>query len=80
LVDHLADLYAFYGEYTGVRMARKHISWYTKGLIGSASFRHRMNQLESTQQQLDAVNAFFAQLLDHAPRLTYELQATELAA
>jgi len=80
LVDHLADLYGFYGEYTGVRMARKHISWYTKGLIGSASFRHRMNQLESTQQQLDAVNAFFAQLLDHAPRLTYELQATELAA
>ncbi|MBT9612509.1 MAG: tRNA dihydrouridine synthase DusB [Burkholderiales bacterium] len=80
LVDHLADLYGFYGEYTGVRMARKHISWYTKGLIGSASFRHRMNQLESTQQQLDAVNAFFAQLLDYAPRLTYELQATELAA
>ena len=80
LVDHLADLYAFYGEYTGVRMARKHISWYTRGLIGSAGFRHRMNQLESTQEQLDAVNFFFAQLLQCAPRLTYEAQETELAA
>jgi tRNA-dihydrouridine synthase B len=36
---HLEDLYAFYGEHTGVRVARKHISWYTKGLAGSAAFR-----------------------------------------
>lgn len=84
LLQHLADLYQFYGEYSGVRMARKHISWYTKGLTGSASFRHRMNQLETTQQQLDAVNAFFSQLLAHAPHLTYEAlnenTQTELAA
>ena len=84
LVQHLADLYQFYGEYSGVRMARKHISWYTKGLTGSASFRHRMNQLETTQQQLDAVHAFFLQLLTHAPHLTYEAlnenTKTELAA
>jgi tRNA-dihydrouridine synthase B len=80
LVDHLADLYGFYGEYSGVRMARKHISWYTRGLTGSASFRHRMNQLESTQEQLDAVNVFFAQLSACAPRLTYEAPETELAA
>ena len=72
LLDHLADLYRFYGEYSGVRMARKHISWYTKGLTGSASFRHRMNQLETTQEQLDAVNDFFLQLLARAPHLTYE--------
>ena len=70
---HLADLYRFYGEYSGVRMARKHISWYTKGLTGSASFRHRMNQLETTQTQLEAVNVFFAQLLAHAPHLTYDV-------
>ena len=84
LLQHLADLYQFYGEYSGVRMARKHISWYTKGLTGSASFRHRMNQLETTQQQLDAVNTFFSQLLAHAPHLTYEAlnedTKTELAA
>ena len=82
LLDHLADIYCFYGEHSGVRMARKHISWYTKGLAGSAGFRHRMNQLETTQEQLDAVNGFFAQLMLRAPHLTYEAQgeATELAA
>jgi tRNA-dihydrouridine synthase B len=56
---HLADLYDFYGEYTGVRMARKHISWYTRGLAGSAAFRHGMNQLETRQEQADAVERFF---------------------
>ena len=80
LVGHLADLYHFYGEYSGLRMARKHISWYTKGLVGSASFRHRMNQIESVDEQLDAVQGFFAQLLQCAPRLTYEQAPASLAA
>jgi tRNA-dihydrouridine synthase B len=40
LLAHLEDLYLFYGTETGVRVARKHISWYTKGLVGSAAFRH----------------------------------------
>ena len=77
LVAHLDDLYGFYGEYTGVRVARKHISWYTKGLAGSAAFRHGMNQLESRREQLAAVDAFFAQLAGRGQRLTY---AEELAA
>ena len=47
LVQHLNELYSFYGEHTGVRVARKHISWYTKGLAGSAAFRHAMNQLQT---------------------------------
>ena len=47
LIKHLNELYNFYGEYSGVRIARKHISWYTKGLVGSAVFRHAMNQLQS---------------------------------
>src|SRR5204863_437069 len=47
LLAHLHELYAFYGTETGVKVARKHISWYTKGLAGSASFRHHMNQLET---------------------------------
>jgi tRNA-dihydrouridine synthase B len=77
LVAHLEDLYAFYGEHTGVRVARKHISWYTKGLAGSAAFRHAMNQLETRGEQLAAVNDFFAQLASRGRRLTY---AEELAA
>ena len=78
LIDHLHDLYNFYGEYSGVRIARKHISWYTKGLAGSASFRHAMNQLQSTQEQLDAVNCFFAELAVQGHRLMY--LGEELAA
>src|SRR3546814_883513 len=44
MLEHLYDLYDFYGDLTGMRVARKHISWYTKGLTGSANFRHQMNQ------------------------------------
>ncbi len=71
LIAHLNDLYEFYGEYTGVRVARKHISWYTKGLAGSAAFRHAMNQLETSVEQLAAVNEFFAQLAE--PRAAPDL-------
>ncbi|MBI2294849.1 MAG: tRNA dihydrouridine synthase DusB [Betaproteobacteria bacterium] len=71
LVAHLHALYEFYGEYTGVRVARKHISWYTKGLAGSAAFRHAINQLETSTEQLAAADAFFAQLAGRGQRLTY---------
>ena len=77
LIAHLHELYSFYGTERGVKVARKHISWYTKGLAGSASFRHRMNQLESCEEQLSAVNGFFEQLGREDARLRYE---AELAA
>ena len=77
LTAHLGDLYAFYGEHTGVRMARKHISWYTKGLAGSAAFRHAMNQLLTCAEQLAAVDEFFGELAAYGQRLTY---VEELAA
>ncbi len=65
LLDHLHDLYGFYGEETGLRIARKHISWYTRGLQGSAQFRHAMNQLQTVPTQIEAVNAFFGQCRQH---------------
>jgi tRNA-dihydrouridine synthase B len=77
LIAHLYDLYAFYGVDTGVKIARKHISWYTKGLAGSASFRHAMNQLPSIEEQLAAVNRFFDQSAQQYEHLRYE---EELAA
>jgi tRNA-dihydrouridine synthase B len=77
LVAHMHDLYSFYGEHTGVRIARKHISWYTKGLAGSAAFRHAMNQLQTCGEQLAAVNEFFGELAEYGQRLTY---VEELAA
>jgi tRNA-dihydrouridine synthase B len=80
LIAHLHDLYGFYGDYTGVRVARKHISWYTKGLVGSAVFRSAMNRLESAEEQLAAIDAFFLQSAGRARRLCYEEEEEELAA
>ena len=71
LLEHLHDLYAFYGRDRGVKIARKHISWYTKGLAGSASFRHRMNGLDTCEEQLDAVNRFFEGLAQQHRQLRY---------
>ena len=79
MLEHLHDLYAFYGELTGMRVARKHISWYTKGLVGSASFRHEMNQLQTTEAQLAAIETFFAQLQQQGNRLQYETMQNEAA-
>lgn len=62
LVTHLNELYNFYGEYTGVRVARKHIGWYVRTVDGGEGFRHWMNGLESAQQQLSAVEEFFSSL------------------
>ncbi|RTL51427.1 MAG: tRNA dihydrouridine synthase DusB [Rhodocyclaceae bacterium] len=70
--EHLHDLYAFYGEDSGVKIARKHISWYTKGLVGSAHFRHAMNQLETVAEQLAATDEFFEQQSAAHERISYQ--------
>jgi tRNA-dihydrouridine synthase B len=74
LLEHIHDLYAFYGDVTGVRVARKHISWYTKGLIGSSAFRHMMNRLDTVADQLAVVNDYFAQAARADSRLRYEIR------
>ena len=73
LRSHLADLYAFYGEETGAKIARKHISWYTKGIAGAARFRHAMNQLTTMDAQLAATDEFF--LAQAANEIRYEAAA-----
>lgn len=75
--EHIEDLYGFYGTESGVRIARKHISWYTKGLVGSAAFRHAMNQLEGTTAQLAAIDEFFGRMAADNDRLAYEPESTE---
>jgi tRNA-dihydrouridine synthase B len=77
MLEHLHDLYAFYGELTGMRVARKHISWYTKGLVGSAAFRHHMNTLQTTELQLQSISDFFAELQSRSERLVYEKADTK---
>lgn len=72
LREHLTDLYAFYGEETGLKIARKHISWYTKGLQSAAVFRHAMNQLQSVDEQLAATDEFFEAQAASSERLSYD--------
>ncbi len=69
LLEHLEDHYALYGEYTGVRSARKHIGWYVKTLPGGEAFRARMNTLEDSQAQVQAVAEFFDELGTHMDRM-----------
>jgi tRNA-dihydrouridine synthase B len=78
LMKHLVDLYEFYGEETGVKVARKHIGWYTKGLVGSAGFRHALMQLQTSHEQIQAINHFFGELALENERLSYVPE--ELAA
>jgi len=79
MIAHLYDHYAFYGEYLGVRTARKHIIWYTKGLTGSGAFRNHMNTLDSVEEQLQAVNDFFEQQQAVRDRIEYEHAAPDAA-
>lgn len=70
LIEHLHTLYGFYGEYSGVRMARKHIAWYSKGFRDGNTFRQQMYLLEDAEQQLNYTDAFFTQLQKASPQST----------
>ncbi|WP_439113699.1 tRNA dihydrouridine synthase DusB [Hydrogenophaga sp.] len=63
LLDHLEDHYSLYGEFTGVRSARKHLGWYAQALplpAGAAAvFRRQINTLTTAQAQLDCVREHF---------------------
>jgi tRNA-dihydrouridine synthase B len=71
IVAHLADHYEFYGEETGVRIARKHLGWYTESLAGGAAFRRESNAATTVAGQLDAVERFFDRLGSLGERLDY---------
>jgi len=78
--EHLQAHYAFYGEFLGVRTARKHIGWYVRDLPGGEEFRQEMNRLESTAEQLRAVDSFFESQWKYGERLQYRLAEEPLAA
>ena len=69
LLDHLQDHYELYGEFTGVRSARKHIGWYVKSLPGGAAFRAQMNALTDAEAQLQSVGNFFDDLSEVTDRM-----------
>jgi tRNA-dihydrouridine synthase B len=59
---HLRNLYAHYGEWAGVRVARKHIAWYARGRPHADLFRATVMQTESADTQQDAVESYFDRL------------------
>ena len=62
VLAHLIDLHRFYGDYSGVRIARKHLGWYTQHLPGGEDFRRGFNKLEKAGQQRRAIEQFFQQI------------------
>ena len=59
MLDHLDSLYRFYGETTGVRVARKHLKWYCVSLTGSDSFRSQVLRVDCASDQLRITQEFF---------------------
>jgi len=64
MIGHLLNLYDFYGPDKGVLIARKHVSWYSKGHRNGSHFRSAFNLLHSPEAQLETANAFFDTLLE----------------
>jgi tRNA-dihydrouridine synthase B len=69
LVEHLHDHYSLYGEFIGVRSARKHIGWYVRALPGGEDFRLQMNLLEDSAAQVAAVERFLDALNESMDRI-----------
>ncbi|NNJ91479.1 MAG: tRNA dihydrouridine synthase DusB [Gammaproteobacteria bacterium] len=59
MLKHLDNLYTFYGEYLGVRIARKHIGWYSRTQPESTAFRKTINQVQTPEQQQALIQAYF---------------------
>ncbi|MBM3619289.1 MAG: tRNA dihydrouridine synthase DusB [Alphaproteobacteria bacterium] len=71
LSRHYEDTLAHYGAHAGVRMARKHIGWYSKGLPGSAEFRSTVNRVADPDEVRRLVAAFYAAAIDRGETRTY---------
>jgi len=61
MLDHLQELHRFYGERTGVRVARKHLTWYCNSLVDADEFRHRVVRVESASEQVSLTKTYFDQ-------------------
>ncbi|WP_235692079.1 tRNA dihydrouridine synthase DusB [Elioraea tepida] len=64
LCEHFEAILAHYGEAPGVRLARKHLAWYSKGLPGSAEFRAAVNRAETRAEVLALVEGFWRPLIE----------------
>ena len=59
MIGHLDDLHRFYGDITGVRVARKHLTWYCNSLHDADEFRHHVVRVEQAADQIRLTREFF---------------------
>jgi len=64
MIGHLSELFDFYGEFMGVRIARKHLGWYVQNLKGGMEFKKHFNQLDKAYDQLASAQGFFEHLIE----------------
>jgi tRNA-dihydrouridine synthase B len=64
ILNHYSHMMEYYGEETGIRMARKHIGWYSSGLSGSAEFRFNFNKIDQVTKSIDYIKLYFEGLLN----------------
>lgn len=63
VIEHYREMLELYGENVGVKIARKHLGWYTKGMHGSAEFRNRVNFIEQATEVLEELEKFYEPFL-----------------
>jgi len=60
MLGHLKELHRFYGDAIGVRVARKHLTWYSKQLVNAGEFRYQAVRVNSAEEQLRLTKEYFA--------------------
>ena len=71
VLEHVQTLHHFYGEYQGVRFARKHVAWYLEKILENQDFRRGFNALVNASEQLDALKYFFDKLQHNEEQIAY---------
>lgn len=63
VIEHYREMLELYGEQVGVKIARKHLGWYTKGMHGSAEFRNRVNFIDKAAEVIEELERFYEPFL-----------------
>ena len=71
LLTHMQGLYSLYGEYSGVRIARKHVGWYVTAHDETKGFRRTFNAIEDANEQLSVLIDYFSSLHERSQDLTH---------
>ncbi len=80
LLRHYRAMLSYFGTDAGLRLARKHVSWYSRGLRGSAEFRDAMNRLDDPARVVAMIGAFYDQVAAQHADATHEARADDAPA